>query len=69
MSRGARGFPYLTLKTKVRAPKGAKYRERFGGGDALRASFCVKMWGEDYGVRACDFLPFPCISCDSPTIS
>lgn len=64
MSRGTRGFPYLTLKTKVWGSGRAKYRERLGGGDALRASFCVKMRVEDDGMRGGDFLPFPCISCD-----
>ena len=63
MSRGTRGFPYLTLKTKVWGSGRAKYRERLGGGDALRASFCVKMRVEDDGMRGGGisylFLAFP----------
>jgi hypothetical protein len=69
MGRGAKGFPYLTLKTRRWGSERAKRGERLGGGDALRASFCVKFCVEGGGVRGCDFLPFPCISCDLLSLS
>lgn len=69
MSRGTRGFPYLTLKTKKWGSGRAKCGERLGGCDALRASFCVKMRIEGGCVRGFDFLHFPCISRNLLTLS
>ena len=69
ISRGAKGFPFLTQKTKIWDSERAKYGERLRDSDALRASFSTKLCVEGGGMRGYDFLPFPWISCDLLTLS
>lgn len=69
ISREAKGFPYLIQKTKIWDSERAKYGERLGDSDALRASFCTKLRVEGGEMRGYDFLSFPCISCNLLTLS